>query len=77
MFLRQVADAQAAMFGQCCFDVGDVKCTLGTASFININTGGYAHASVAGKDLVNNCFSFPNTDSFSFPNTDIPKLPCV
>lgn len=39
------------MFGQCCFDVGDVKCTMGTASFIDINTGKYPHASVAGNSL--------------------------
>ena len=44
----QVADQQAAVFGQCCFDLGDVNCTMGTGSFININTGSYPHASVAG-----------------------------
>ncbi|RYZ87921.1 MAG: glycerol kinase, partial [Proteobacteria bacterium] len=27
-------DQQAALFGQTCFDVGDVKCTFGTGSFI-------------------------------------------
>ena len=37
------------MFGQCCFDAGDVNCTMGTGSFIDINTGSYPHASVAGK----------------------------
>ena len=37
------------MFGQCCFDVGDINLTMGTGSFININTGQYAHASVAGE----------------------------
>ena len=36
------------MFGQCCFDAGDVNCTMGTGSFIDINTGPYPHASVAG-----------------------------
>ena len=45
----QVADQQAAVFGQCCFDPGDVNCTMGTGSFVNINTGSYPHASVAGK----------------------------
>lgn len=39
------------MFGQCCFDVGDINLTMGTGSFININTGQYAHASVAGNVL--------------------------
>ena len=32
-------DQQAALFGQICFDVGDVKCTFGTGSFILLNTG--------------------------------------
>ncbi|MGN9839550.1 glycerol kinase GlpK [Nonomuraea sp. H19] len=33
-------DQQAALFGQTCFDVGDVKCTYGTGSFVLTNTGG-------------------------------------
>ena len=48
-FPFKVADQQAAVFGQCCFDVGDVNCTMGTGSFIDINTGSYPHASVAGN----------------------------
>lgn len=43
-----VADQQASVFGQCCFDPGDVNCTMGTGSFIDINTGSCPHASVAG-----------------------------
>lgn len=43
-----VADQQGAMFGQCCFDVGDVKCTMGTGTFIDCNTGSKPHASIAG-----------------------------
>ncbi|XP_070172871.1 glycerol kinase 5-like [Littorina saxatilis] len=43
-----VADQQGAMFGQCCFQLGDVKCTLGTGTFLDINTGDKPHASVAG-----------------------------
>jgi glycerol kinase len=39
-------DQQAALFGQTCFDVGDVKCTFGTGSFILLNTG---HKAVASK----------------------------
>ncbi len=35
-------DQQAALFGQCCFDRGDVKNTYGTGSFILMNTGGEA-----------------------------------
>ncbi|XP_040204721.1 putative glycerol kinase 5 isoform X1 [Rana temporaria] len=43
-----VADQQAAMFGQCCFDVGDVKLTMGTGTFMAINTGNNLHTSIAG-----------------------------
>jgi putative glycerol kinase 5 len=40
------------MFGQCCFDVGDIKCTMGTGTFIDVNTGKFPHASVAGMHKV-------------------------
>ncbi|XP_013411055.1 putative glycerol kinase 5 isoform X2 [Lingula anatina] len=43
-----VADQQSAMFAECCYDVGDVKVTLGTSLFFNLNTGNKPHASVAG-----------------------------
>ncbi|CAL1579366.1 unnamed protein product [Knipowitschia caucasica] len=43
-----VADQQAAMFGECCFDVGDVKITMGTGTFMDIHTGSKPHTSVAG-----------------------------
>ncbi|ASQ90153.1 glycerol kinase [Prosthecochloris sp. GSB1] len=33
-------DQQAALFGQCCFDAGDVKNTYGTGCFMVMNTGG-------------------------------------
>uniref|UniRef100_A0A665U885 Glycerol kinase 5 n=1 Tax=Echeneis naucrates TaxID=173247 RepID=A0A665U885_ECHNA len=46
--MLQMADQQAAMFGECCFDVGDVKITMGTGTFMNINTGQKPHTSVAG-----------------------------
>ncbi|KAI0214631.1 putative glycerol kinase 5 [Lamellibrachia satsuma] len=36
------------MFGQCCYDTGEVKCTLGGGAFITCNTGRTPHASVAG-----------------------------
>lgn len=32
-------DQQAAMFGQACFGVGDVKCTYGTGAFVLANIG--------------------------------------
>ncbi|XP_048096893.1 putative glycerol kinase 5 isoform X2 [Alosa alosa] len=43
-----MADQQAAMFGECCFDTGDVKITMGTGTFMDINTGAKPHTSVAG-----------------------------
>ncbi|MBI5536618.1 MAG: glycerol kinase GlpK [Deltaproteobacteria bacterium] len=35
-------DQQAALFGQACMDVGDVKCTYGTGAFVLVNTGNRA-----------------------------------
>ena len=35
-------DQQAALFGQCCFDEGDVKNTYGTGGFMLMNTGSKA-----------------------------------
>ena len=32
-------DQQAALFGQACFDLGDVKCTYGTGAFVLANIG--------------------------------------
>jgi len=32
-------DQQAALFGQCCFEEGDTKCTYGTGCFLLMNTG--------------------------------------
>ena len=32
-------DQQAALFGQCCFEKGDAKCTYGTGCFLLMNTG--------------------------------------
>jgi len=34
-----VVDQQAALFGQACFQPGEVKCTFGTGSFLLMNTG--------------------------------------
>ncbi len=41
-------DQQAALFGQCCFDKGDVKNTYGTGCFLLMNTGHEAIASESG-----------------------------
>jgi len=43
-------DQQAALFGQCCFEKGDVKCTYGTGCFLLINTG--STAAVSGNGLL-------------------------
>ncbi len=32
-------DQQAALFGQACFEEGDLKCTYGTGAFVLLNTG--------------------------------------
>lgn len=34
-----VVDQQAALFGQACFDAGNIKCTYGTGGFMLMNTG--------------------------------------
>ena len=41
-------DQQAALFGQCCFEPGDVKNTYGTGCFLLLNTGEKAEVSNEG-----------------------------
>ena len=41
-------DQQAALFGQCCFEPGEVKNTYGTGCFMLMNTGNHAVASENG-----------------------------
>jgi len=41
-------DQQAALFGQCCFETGDVKNTYGTGCFLLMNTGDKAYKSKSG-----------------------------
>ena len=41
-----VADQQAALFAEACFDKGSVKCTNGTGTFIDMNTGDEPMASI-------------------------------
>jgi glycerol kinase len=41
-------DQQAALFGQCCFEPGDVKNTYGTGCFLLMNTGHEAYKSSNG-----------------------------
>ncbi len=37
--LSILGDQQAALFGQACVNVGDIKCTYGTGAFLLLNTG--------------------------------------
>ena len=43
-----MADQSAAVFGSGCFNKGDTKITLGTGSFLDVNTGNKPHASISG-----------------------------
>lgn len=43
-----MGDQPAAMWGSACFEKGDLKVTLGTGSFLDLNTGSACHASVHG-----------------------------
>ncbi|KAL0111907.1 hypothetical protein PUN28_013251 [Cardiocondyla obscurior] len=43
-----MADQAASLFGSGCFKPGDLKITMGTGTFVNVNTGQEPHASVAG-----------------------------
>ncbi|XP_037699449.1 putative glycerol kinase 5 isoform X3 [Choloepus didactylus] len=43
-----VADQQSAMFGECCFQTGDVKLTMGTGTFLDINTGNKPEQTLGG-----------------------------
>lgn len=49
LLIWQVADQQSAMFGECCFHPGDVKLTMGTGGFWNVNTGEHLFASRGSK----------------------------
>lgn len=44
-----MADQAASLFGSGCFKPGDLKVTMGTGSFMNVNTGKEPHASITGK----------------------------
>jgi glycerol kinase len=44
------SDQQAALFGQCCFEKGQVKCTYGTGCFLLMNTG--SNPVVSGNGLL-------------------------
>lgn len=43
-----VSDQSSSVFSQLCWEPGDMKCTLGTGTFMCINTADHPHASVRG-----------------------------
>ncbi|XP_054278274.1 putative glycerol kinase 5 [Macrosteles quadrilineatus] len=43
-----LGDQSASLFGSCCFKEGDTKVTLGTGTFLDVNTGRKPHASISG-----------------------------
>ncbi|XP_071454301.1 glycerol kinase 5 isoform X2 [Hetaerina americana] len=43
-----VSDQSASLFGSCCFAPGDLKVTMGTGAFLDLNTGPSPHASATG-----------------------------
>ncbi|KAK2576501.1 hypothetical protein KPH14_005824 [Odynerus spinipes] len=43
-----MADQAASLFGAGCFQPGDMKITMGTGTFVDVNTGTEPHASVTG-----------------------------
>ncbi|XP_046389075.1 putative glycerol kinase 5 [Ischnura elegans] len=43
-----VSDQSASLFGSCCFSAGDLKVTMGTGAFLDLNTGTSPHASATG-----------------------------
>ena len=43
-----MADQSASMFGLGCFQQGQIKMSLGTGSFLDVNTGRDVHASMKG-----------------------------
>ncbi|MFW9995807.1 MAG: glycerol kinase 5 [Candidatus Odinarchaeota archaeon] len=43
-----IGDQQAALFGQCCFEAGDAKISLGSGAFVDVNVGNRAKLSKRG-----------------------------
>ncbi|XP_065092993.1 putative glycerol kinase 5 [Ochlerotatus camptorhynchus] len=43
-----ISDQSASLWGTCCFEKGEVKVTMGTGAFLNVNTGSTCLASVHG-----------------------------
>lgn len=43
-----MADQSSAMFGCCCFYEDDIKITMGTGAFLDVNTSSIIHPSLNG-----------------------------
>ncbi|KAF5293007.1 hypothetical protein FQA39_LY13776 [Lamprigera yunnana] len=43
-----ISDQSASMYGSCCFDYADIKVTLGTGTFLDVNTKHIPHGSASG-----------------------------
>ncbi len=59
-----LVDQQAALFGQACFAPGDMKCTLGTGSFLLMNTGHQPYDDAEGL-LATVAWQLPNVTSYA------------
>ncbi|KAK1133389.1 hypothetical protein K0M31_011203 [Melipona bicolor] len=47
-----MADQAASLFGSGCLNAGDLKITLGTGTFVNMNSGNKLHTSLSGLNCV-------------------------
>ncbi|KAJ8963301.1 hypothetical protein NQ318_018770 [Aromia moschata] len=45
---NHMADQSSAMFGSCCFSENDIKVTMGTGAFLDVNTSNSIHPSLNG-----------------------------
>ncbi len=63
--LSILGDQQAALFGQACVNVGDIKCTYGTGAFLLLNTG---------EDLVHSSTGLLSTAAYAFRGKKIYAL---
>jgi glycerol kinase len=62
--LSILGDQQAALFGQACVNVGDIKCTYGTGAFLLLNTGNKLIHSQTGL-LTTAAYSFRGKKSYA------------
>lgn len=63
--LSILGDQQAALFGQACVNVGDLKCTYGTGAFLLLNTG---------EKIVHSQSGLVTTAAYSFRNKKVYAL---